>query len=251
MTYQSKTHTADLEKAVVLAHRAETIGRLAEQAPLTRFLYRHWFLGKPVLTVRSAPPVSAVPTVPRQGGARPRAWRTWGPAWTEDRTARGADLVRLHLSCAPGTSLHAFATVSSHAREWDVPWLLTSRAVHQQVPDPDATVLLLPGEALDDLRRPLERLLDDLRPFLATSVPALTLRVAPGATLGQNPSDGRSYGEHRCGLIAASVLQGLGNPHRDLVGRTRQSFADAGVDPVRPYRAADARWDWHGAVRAA
>ncbi len=249
MTFQATNHTAELDKAVALAQRAATIGRLQEPQRLTRFLYKHWYLGKAVLTTRPAVPQQR--TGPLGVAGRPQPWRSWGTAWTEDRSARGSDLVRLHLSCAPHTSLHAFGLVTSRAQDWEHPWLLTSRAVNQAVPDPDATVLYLPADALDDLRRPLARLLEDLQPFLATGVPALTLRVARGATLAQNPADGRSYGEHRCTLIATTVLGHLHQPHRQLLARTSESFEEAGVDPQRPYRARDARWEWKGLSAAA
>jgi hypothetical protein len=119
------------------------------------------------------------------------------------------------------------------------------------VPAPDATVLYLPADALDELRRPVDRLLEELRPFLASTVPALTLEVARGAALAQNPPDGRSYGIHRCSIIAGTVLANPQHHHREVIERTFTALRNAGVDPHRPYRALGARWEWESRVRAA
>ena len=245
----SHRHPEEIDRAVLLARKAATGGRVDDPAKLTRLLHRHWFLG--------LRPLSVVPQQRRPSPVRPadrhpaQPWRAWGRLWTEERTCRGADLVRLYLSCAPHTSLHAVAAVTSTARTWDHPWLLTSRALHQAVPAPDATVLYLPVAALDELRRPVEGLLEELRPFLGSTVPALTLEIARGAALAQNPADGRSYGVHRCSIIAGTVLANLHEHHREVVRRTLAGLRDAGVDPRVPYRALGAQWEWDARVRAA
>lgn len=258
----SHRHHEEIDRAVLLARRAVAGGRIDDAAKLTRLLYRHWFLGRR--------PLSPVPTqVPQQrrpqradtraavaAGGTPTSgctqpWRTWGRLWTEDRPCRGADLVRLYLSCAPHTSLHAVAAVTAAARDWDHPWLLTSRALHQAVPGPDATVLYLPVGALEELREPVREMLGELKPFLASTVPALTLEIARGAALAQNPPDGRSYGVHRCSVLAGTVLANRSHHHREVIERTFSALREAGVDPQHPYRALGARWEWDARVRAA
>jgi hypothetical protein len=251
----SHRHHEEIDRAVLLARRAVGSGRVEDPAKLTRLLYRHWFLGRrPLATVPAQVPPqrrSQHTGASSAASGTSQPWRTWGRLWTEDRPCRGADLVRLYLSCAPHTSLHAVAAVTAAARDWDHPWLLTSRALHQPVAGPDATVLYLPVAALDELRRPVEELLVELKPFLASTVPALTLEVARGAALAQNPADGRSYGVHRCSLVAATVLANRSHHHREVIERTFAALREAGIDPQRPYRALGARWEWDPHVRAA
>jgi hypothetical protein len=255
LDHMSHRHHEEIDRAVLLARKAVAGGRVDDPAKLTRLLYRHGFLGRRPLTSVSA----QVPQQRRPQQAADRtaacgstqAWRTWGRLWTEDRTCRGSDLVRLYLSCAPHTSLHAVAAVTAAARDWDHPWLLTSRALHQPVPGPDATVLYLPVDALDELRAPVQELLEELKPFLASTVPALTLEIARGAALAQNPADGRSYGVHRCSLVAATVIANRTHHHREVIERTFAALRDAGIDPQRPYRALGAHWEWDARVRAA
>lgn len=222
----------EIDRAVLLARKAVSSGRAtrppAHLEPLTRFLHQHWFLG------------SALRDRADRG---PEPWRSWGPAWTEQGRPRGADLVRLYLSCAPHTTLHAVAAVTARAAGWDAPWLLSTRALGRPVPRPDATVLYLPAAGLARLHPELLDLLDDLTPFLAGTVPALTLRVARGASLAQNPADGRRYGEHRCSVVARTVLAHRDAHHREVVERTLAAFRGEDVDPDRPYRALGASWD--------
>jgi hypothetical protein len=257
----SHRHHEEIDRAVLLARKAVAGGRVDDPAKLTRLLYRHWFLGRrplasvpqqrrsPSLATDRASVVTA--SAPSAGSGCAQPWRTWGRLWTEDRPCRGSDLVRLYLSCAPHTSLHAVAAVTAAARDWDHPWLLTSRALHQPVPGPDATVLYLPVDALDELRQPVEEMLVELKPFLASTVPALTLEVARGAALAQNPADGRSYGVHRCSVVAATVLANRSHHHREVIELTFSALRDAGVDPQHPYRALGASWEWDARVRAA
>jgi hypothetical protein len=227
-----RTSLDDIDRAVLLARRASTGARVSDAGTLTRLLYHHWFLGLPLGGV-----------LPGQRRPRVTPWRAWSASW-DDAELRGDQLVRLYLACAPHTSLHAVTAVSAYAGEWDVPWLLSSRSVGQPVARPDATVLYLPAASLRELRRPLVRMLDLVRPFLATGVPAATLRVAPGAALAQNPPTGGRFGEHRCGLVAGSVLAHPSVSHREALSRTLEALYAAGVDPVRPYRSLGATWTW-------
>jgi hypothetical protein len=94
-------------------------------------------------------------------------------------------------------------------------------------------------------------MLVELGPFLASTVPALTLEIARGAALAQNPADGRSFGVHRCSVVAATVLANRQHHHREVIERTFIALRDAGVDPQHPYRALGARWEWESRVRAA
>lgn len=227
----------DIARGVLIARKAAASGRLDHPAALTRFLYQNWYLARPN---RSSPALPQMPAQ-REGTPAPEPWRTWGSRWPE-RSCRGDELVRLLLSCAPRTSLHVLAATTAHADTWDVPWLLSSRALTQ--PSADATVLYLPVDALDELQEPIRALLHDVQPFLVGTTPALTLRIGRGAALAQNPGDGRGYGEHRCSLLAGTVLTHPNHNHRQLVERTLSALRRAGVDPQQPYRALGATWGW-------
>jgi len=225
----SYRHVDEIDRAVHVARKALALRHLRRPDHLTRFLYQRWYLGQ-----------SSQVEVPAQ---RSHVWQAWSKHWTEQHYRAGSDLLRLHLTCAPHTSLHAISLVTDRAGRWDVPWRLTSTATTSAMPAPDATVLYLPIADIAALRPALEELVHDLQPFLAGAVPALTLRIGRGASLAQNPADGRSFGEHRCGLVARSVIDGHQCHHREQVARTMRTFADAGIDPQRPYLETAGSWD--------
>jgi len=238
-------HHDEIDRAVLIARRAATAGRVHGRDRLTRLLYQRWYLGRP-------PSPGVVPAqreaAERTGRALP--WRSWSPGWAT-RQCRGADLMRLYLSCAPHTSLHAVTVVTDRAAGWAHPWLLTSRSLAQPVAGPDSTCLLFPVRALDDLAGEVDALVGDLQPLLAPTTPALTLRIGRGAGLAQNPADGRSFGAHRCAVIAEAVLADPGARHREAVESTLRALRRAQVDPQQPHRALGASWAWARAARAA
>jgi hypothetical protein len=236
-----RRHFEELESAVRVARRAVTVGIAGEPDLLAHHLYARWYLRRPEPSVATAL-------------ARP--WQTWSPLWTADLDhgrSGSSGLVRLDLSIAPPTALHVVAAVTERARGWEHPWRLDSvlpgPSPSSTAPVPESTVLYLPVPALVELRPEIEQLLVDLRPFLARDVPALTLRIGHGASLAQQPADGRSFGEHRCRLVAGAVLDTMRCHHREQVDRAISAFADAGIDPERPYLERQNRWDrpWRAA----
>ncbi len=229
-------HIEELGDAVRVARKAVATQHLDDPDGLARVLHERWYLG---LTSQQ----TGVPV------ASPRAWQAWGRHWTPATAERGVDLVRLHLSVVPATALHALGVVTARAHTWAHPWQLTSTALDTRLPTPESTVLRLPVESLLALRQEVVDLVEDLQPFLALGVPALTLRIGRGASLSQNPADGHTFGEHRSRLVAQAVLANPSVHHREQVARAMTTFAEAGVDPERPYLGQRTSWDrpWRAA----
>jgi hypothetical protein len=223
-------HIEELDNAVRVARRAVTAQHVDDADRLSRVLHERWYLGLS----------SQQPEVPAPTG---RTWQAWGRLWTAETGDRGSGLVRLHLSVAPRTALHVFGVVTQRAHTWQHPWRLTSTALDTALPTPEATVLQVPTDSLRSLRREIAAMVDDLRPFLALGVPALTLSIGRGASLSANPADGRTFGEHRCALVARAVLASMQCHPREQVSRTMVMFAEAGVDPERPYSERSTTWD--------
>ena len=74
---------------------------------------------------------------------------------------------------------------------------------------------------------------------LEPGVPALTRRLAPGLSLAHDPGGGRSFGEHRCTLLAEGLVRaherGATMP-RDRLEVVRERFAEEGIDLSSPWR---------------
>lgn len=234
----SDRHLRDLDRGVVLALRSLALRPEASTDAVARLLHRHWWLGL-------APRASRVPPQrPSGAGSTSPPWRTWGERWDHEHQSH-EPLLRLYLATAPGTALQTVATVTHRAQSWHEPWLLTSRGLARQVPAPDATALLIPATSLPPLRGRLDRLVDELRPLLATRTPLLTLPVARGVGLAEVPAQ-TSFGWHRCRLVAEAVRVHRGHPLPLVQRAALAAFWDAGIDPRRPYRSVDAAWHWHG-----
>lgn len=229
----SYSHVEQLDRAVRVACEGARGGQGVKREELTRYLYERWYLASGVGSLESR-----VPTITGQ------TWQGWSPRWTSETGRLGAQLVRLYLACAPDTAVRVAGIVTTVAASWTEPWRFTSSAVSSSNPRPHETVLYVPISSLPQLRREIEYLLGRLRPLMRPETPAFTLKVGRGAALAQNPGDGRDFGEHRCSLVAGSVLANLGCHHREHVDRAAREFAAAGIDPERPYRERQAvNWD--------
>ncbi|SDH91847.1 hypothetical protein SAMN05421505_12662 [Sinosporangium album] len=98
---------------------------------------------------------------------------------------------------------------------------------------PDAAALA--GELPDAARR--------LAGVLRPACPRFTDPVAPGVGQAQGPLGGASFGQVRCDLLARTWRAAPPGVRRDaetLTSAIARGFADAGVDPARPYLLSDA-----------
>lgn len=227
-------HLRDLDRAAALAHRFLAVRPDADAATVTRMLRRRWWCGSTQPVTDRSPGDPAVPLTP---------WRTWGEHW-DPAVHPDLPLLQLFLGCAPGTALQTVATVSHHAGRWSQPWLLSSRALQQRVPRPDATSLVFPVDSLPSLRTRLGSLVSEVRPFLGSQTPMLTMTVGRGAALAQAAPRGTTYGEHRCRLVAGAVVAHRHASPAEMQRQVREAYVAAGLDPRAPYRTVGADWHW-------
>jgi class II lanthipeptide synthase len=98
----------------------------------------------------------------------------------------------------------------------------------------DAAVLYVARADLPRVAPLLPALHAAVAAHLRAPTPMLTRRLARGLSAAEDPGDGRSFGQHRCRLVAEGLLRdgsaGLGA----VVAR----FLEAGLDPRRPWLAA-------------
>jgi len=160
-------------------------------------------------------------------------WRTWGATW--DPHNPPTDLVvRIYFSLRTEHLARVTSEITSTLLDAAEPWLLKIALDATTLRRPDAAVLYLPVESLNRLSDPLSQVVRRLRPALRRAVPPLTHQVAPGVATAAEPADGLSFGEHRCGVIARALtsVRASWAPLSTIAA----AFADAGVDPARPYR---------------
>jgi lantibiotic modifying enzyme len=99
-------------------------------------------------------------------------------------------------------------------------------------------VLYLRSADFRDASSILGQVARTLRPHAFDAVPAFTKSIARGVALAEDPGPGLSFGEHRCGLVAAGLIQAFEAGRRDFAGRleaVEAQFNAAGIDLDSPY----------------
>jgi hypothetical protein len=160
-------------------------------------------------------------------------WRTWSETWDPHHPPT-EQVVRLYFSLRTEHLAQATHEITATLLDAAEPWLLKIALDPAALRRPDVAVLYLPAESLKRLSPPLFRLVRRLRPALRRGVPPLTHRIAPGVATAAEPGDGLSFGEHRCAAIARALtsVRASWAPLSTIA----DAFADAGIDPARPYR---------------
>ena len=80
-------------------------------------------------------------------------------------------------------------------------------------------------------RRIHKQIVEDLCP----GTPPLTRPLAHGLSLAEDPGEGRSFGMHRCTLLARAALELRQNPGADPLDLADRHFREAGLDLRVPY----------------
>lgn len=78
----------------------------------------------------------------------------------------------------------------------------------------------------------------NVRTSLRSTVPMFTKRLAPGLAVAEDPGDGRSFGQHRCQLIAEALVRAFEAAAVGFASRLQtvvDRFADEGLSVARPW----------------
>jgi len=73
---------------------------------------------------------------------------------------------------------------------------------------------------------------------LRDTTPMLTKRLAPGLAAADDPGDGRSFGQHRCQLVAEGLVRACAAPKARFDMRLKavlERFADEGLSGATPW----------------
>jgi hypothetical protein len=79
---------------------------------------------------------------------------------------------------------------------------------------------------------------------LADSTPMFTKRLARGLAVAEDPGDGRSFGQHRCQLVAEGLVRAFKkgkSAFPDLISAIAKRFAEEGIVITRPWLNAGSR----------
>jgi hypothetical protein len=156
-------------------------------------------------------------------------WRTWNDSWVPTRSRAGATRV-LFTPIPNSDALAEFVgAATTHLRGEQAPWLLACATDPRRVRRSAAAVLYLPDGVVP------AGLVEAVQPMLADDTPPLCLRFGAGAALAEYPSNGMSFGEHRCHLIARALRTSAAR--RAPLRAIAATFSAHGVDPSAPHLA--------------
>jgi hypothetical protein len=102
----------------------------------------------------------------------------------------------------------------------------------------DAAVLYLGADVFRASRATLTEAAATLAGRLGRQTPALTLELAPGVGLAEDPADGESFGVRRCAMLADGIVRAHARAITDLgarVDEVAERFAEDGVLIDAPY----------------
>ena len=156
--------------------------------------------------------------------------------------AHDGGLGRVYLNLSAAGVLGVTARLLDEFQEANVPFSFKTLAHPDAYVRPDSAVLYVSGK---DHRRSADlvvRVRQELPASFNPATPAFTLPVASGVAIAEEPfirtGPKRSFGQHRCGLVASALVQGFQDGVTDEAARLElitTSLHDNGVDPGRTY----------------
>ncbi|WP_447403016.1 lanthionine synthetase LanC family protein (plasmid) [Lysinibacillus sp. fkY74-1] len=108
----------------------------------------------------------------------------------------------------------------------------------------DAAVLYIQKSHYKDVSNILCEIYPKISIYLKKGVPALTKLLAPGLGLAEEPSKGKSFGVHRCKLLAEGMLLAYEQRKESIDERLQvveEHFAVEGISLKKPFLNADSR----------
>lgn len=102
----------------------------------------------------------------------------------------------------------------------------------------DAAVIYIPRSQFAAAAEPLGRIHEAVVAYLKPDVPALTKPLVPGLGLAEDPGHGKSFGEHRCSLLAEGAVRAYEQRESALATRlavVAACFGEAGISMDTPY----------------
>uniref|UniRef100_A0AAN0MDR4 T3SS effector HopA1 family protein n=1 Tax=Yoonia rhodophyticola TaxID=3137370 RepID=A0AAN0MDR4_9RHOB len=103
----------------------------------------------------------------------------------------------------------------------------------------DAAVLYVGRDQMPIVGPALPQIHKAVHDSLRDGWPALTLGLAKGLAVAEDPGGGQSFGMARCGLLASALLEGS-----DPMDAIATGFTQAGLNLARPYLKSGSDGDW-------
>jgi len=165
-------------------------------------------------------------------------WLTWGASGPALTTS----MLRVYWNSGAEGVVALVRAITTVLEDLDLPYTMKCPADTALFGRADALVLYLAPDvwraAKAGLRGAYERTAAHIRP----AAPPLTLRLAGGVALAEDPANGSSFGQSRAWAVAEGVLEVLAAglvATEDIIATLAASLRAHGISPARPYLSHD------------
>jgi hypothetical protein len=165
---------------------------------------------------------------------------SWRDTATGQWAAQSAEppegpIVRVYVNVGPDAIGHAVHRIVEWLVDEDVRFRMKCPGSASAFARVDALVLYFAESDWPGLEPGVLGWAEEIEQLVRPGHPALTLPLAPGLGFAQDPGDGRSFGQHRCALLA-DALAALPERSGDLAEALAQAIEAAGIELSAPWK---------------
>ena len=210
---------------------------VAVKGAITRMVWPGEFLGHgpPGLPPRPGTEISLF--APRESRTmQPGFYFVFGEALGDQEEE--TSLVRFYWHVDTAGAAPLVAGITQALNPFAIPFRFKCLAMPELYERSDAAILYLAKRYYRIAAELLPEIYPAVRPFLGTSIPLFSKRLADGLGFAENPKTGESFGMSRCRLVADAICSAHARGIDTAEGRLHEiatSFAAAGLSVERPY----------------
>jgi hypothetical protein len=160
-------------------------------------------------------------------------WFTWCGDWNEDEIP--SDLVRMYWHVPRRQTPALVRSLTAHLASAGCSYAMKIAVEDREAERVDRAVVYLTPDAVPRAAPALRSAYHDVAHRLRDTVPRLTLRLAPGLSVAEDPGSGESFGQHRCRLIAEALAAAEGCDRSGRALAVLRRFTEEGIDPAYPH----------------
>jgi hypothetical protein len=142
-------------------------------------------------------------------------------------------LVRIYWNVRAEGAPRLMAALTREFNRFQVPFRFKCSNHTKHFPRRDAAVLYLDGRYYPIAALLVERIHDEVLPFLNAGTPLFTRRLAHGLALAEDP--GESFGQHRCTILAEAMAATCGGTVADRLAELRRQFETRSLSLETPW----------------
>ena len=192
-----------------------------------------------VNTTRLAAPVrvgDALAVTKRRDTHEPQDgwWLTWGRAGAAPETS----MLRVYWNSSVDGVTAIVKAITAVLEDLNLPYTMKCPSEPALFGRRDALVLYLAPDAWSAAKEGLRRACEQTASCVRPETPPLTLRLAPGVALAEDPGDGTSFGQSRASAVAEGVLEVITTgtiSTEDMIAILARRLEANRISPARPF----------------